>query len=177
MGRLGKRKGVYDLLQAVAACESRLSQGIKIYLCGDGETEKVKEAAACLGIADRIVHIGWVPSEKMESMYRKAMMFVLPSYHEGMPMALLEAMAHGIPCIAGNVDAVPEVLEDGGGILIEPGDVSSLKRAILLLAENPEYRHIMGDCGYRKIIEKFDAEKGMRELERIWTEVKRKGSG
>lgn len=177
VGRLGKRKGVYDLLQAVAACESRLSQGIKIYLCGDGETEKVKEAAACLGIADRIVHIGWVPSEKMESMYRKAMMFVLPSYHEGMPMALLEAMAHGIPCIAGNVDAVPEVLEDGGGILIEPGDVSSLKRAILLLAENPEHRHIMGDCGYRKIIEKFDAEKGMRELERIWTEVKRKGSG
>ncbi len=171
-GRLGKRKGVYDLLRAVAACNSRLDEDIKLYLCGDGEIEKVRKEAERLGIAGRLAHVGWVSSPEMEEMYRSAMIFVLPSYHEGMPMALLEAMAHGIPCITGDTDAVPEVIKNGeNGVLIKPGDITGLSRVILHLADDTEYRTRLGRRGYRTVKEAFNIEHRMEELEKIYQMV------
>lgn len=175
VGRMGKRKGIYDLLKAVSECENRLEKNIKLYLCGDGETKKVQETVNRLGIQDRIEYIGWVSQDRMKRIYQDTMMMILPSYHEGLPMALLEAMAQGIPCIASNTDAVPELIEDGqSGILVEPGNVAEIRQALLYLATNPQARERIGESGYRRVKNKFRLEKGMKGLQEAWEDIIKK---
>lgn len=172
VGRMGKRKGIYDLLKAVTECENWLKKNIKLYLCGDGEEKKVQETANQLGIRDRIKHIGWVSQEEMKKIYQETMLMILPSYHEGLPMSLLEAMAQGIPCVAGITDAVPELIEDGqSGVLVEPGNIVEIKQALLYLTANSEERKRIGESGYRRVKNKFRLDKGMKGLQELWKSI------
>lgn len=173
VGRLGKRKGIYDLLNAFKMCEPLLDKNIKLYLCGDGELDRVKEQIKNLQLQERVAHIGWCSREQLREYYHEAMFYILPSYHEGLPMALLEAMSQGIPCIASNVAAIPEVLEDGrSGLLVQPGDMKGIQEAMMHLIQNQDIRCSMGACGYQVIQERFRIECGMEELEKIYDSIK-----
>lgn len=171
-GRMGQRKGIYDLLKAVSECDDELGLSVKLYLCGDGEISGVHRMIRKLGLEKRVLYMGWLSPDQMEDVYRKTMIFVLPSYREGMPMSLLEAMAHGIPCIAGRAGAVAELLEDGKrGILVKPGDVSGIAQSLLYLYKNPAIREKLGASGFQRVREKFRLENGVKELQKIWTEM------
>lgn len=174
VGRLGKRKGVYDLLQAVKECDRILAPAVKLYLCGDGEIRGVKDAVKKLRLQHRIAHIGWCSTKELEQIYAKTMLFVLPSYHEGLPMALLEAMSHGIPCIGSKVDAIPETIEDGrSGLLVQAGDIAGIREAILRLVQDEQLRIQMGQRSYEVIREKFDIRKGMAEVKELYETLTR----
>ena len=130
LGRLGERKGTYDL---IAAAEAALGQNPELRFClaGDGEVERVRAIVKEKGLEGNIDVVGWVNGEEKLRCLHEAATLVLPSYHEGLPMAILEAMAAGKAIISTNVGAIPEVVGDGNGILVEPGDVSALTRALL----------------------------------------------
>ena len=171
-GRMEYRKGIYDLLCAIAACNDKLEEDVKVYLCGDGEVGRVRKVIKNFGLSERIVVKGWLDSEQIEELYNKSMMFVLPSYREGLPMALLEAMAHGLPCIAGKAGAIPEVIENGkNGILVEPGNVDDIACSIRYLCENPVIRKNIGKSGYYTVKKKYRLEDGIKELQRIWIDI------
>jgi glycosyltransferase involved in cell wall biosynthesis len=83
--------------------------------------------------------------------------FALPSYVEGLPIALLEAMALGLPCVPTNVYAIPEAIRDGEtGLLVERGDPRALAKAILALRDDRDLRLRLGEKGREHVLNQFD---------------------
>lgn len=173
LGRLGKRKGTWDLLEAASALKEELPEGAKLYLCGDGETQEAARRVEELELKERTAFIGWVSGEEKDRILRMASMHILPSYMERLPMSILETMAYGIPNIATNIASVPEVIVDGkNGRLIAPGDGKALRDAILELAGDSEKRRFYSENAYRTIQEKFSLKAHMEKLEEMYGRLK-----
>lgn len=169
LGRLGHRKGTYDLLETIKIIDKELPSDVRFYLCGDGEVEEVKKKVEALGISHRIAHIGWIDGEQKKNFMKQSMVNVLPSYNEGLPMTILETMAHGIPNISTNIASIPEVLRDGeNAYLITPGDVNKLKERLLQLVENEELRIKFGQKSYMLIKRDFSLDSNIRRLNDIY---------
>ncbi len=130
LGRLERRKGIFDLLDAVSILRASIP-GIRLVCAGDGDLESVVQYAKRLGIADAVSVPGWAGPAEKQSFMNRAAVFVLPSYAEGLPMSLLEAMAAGLPVVATAVGGIPDVVSDGvNGFLFTPGDTAALQRLV-----------------------------------------------
>ena len=132
LGRLEQEKGVFDLLAAFSAI-ARQAPEARLLLCGVGSARaKLEKIVQENGLTSRVDFPGWVDGEEKACLLRRAGVFVLPSYAEGMPMSVLEAMVAGTPVVASRVGAVPEMLENGNsGFVVEAGRVDELAEAIL----------------------------------------------
>jgi glycosyltransferase involved in cell wall biosynthesis len=132
-------KALDVLIEAVASCvRAGLDAGLTIL--GTGRQRPLFEAQARrLGLSDRVAFLGSVPAgEPVRRQLDASDLFVLPSRQEGMPRALIEAMARGLPCIATRVGGVPELLPED--VLVAPGDAGELAAKILQLATSPARR-------------------------------------
>ncbi len=172
LGRLGKRKGAYDLLEAIKNLDGVLPSNVKFYLCGDGEVEEVKKKVQEMGITHRIAHIGWTDGQQKENFMAQSMMNVLPSYNEGLPMTILETMAHGIPNISTSIASIPEVLHDGeNGFLITPGDTATLYDRILCLNTDKQLRLELSKKSYELIKNSFSLDVNIAKLKGIYRRI------
>ena len=129
LGRLGERKGTYDLITAIEQVKVEVAD-IKCYLAGDGEIEKCKELVKTKKLGNNIIIVGWANFDKKLELLQKSSVLVLPSYNEGLPMAILEGMACGKAIISTTVGAIPEVVKKKNGILVQPGDIDALVSAL-----------------------------------------------
>jgi glycosyltransferase involved in cell wall biosynthesis len=156
-GRLRTRKAVAVLLEAFARMR-RAHPGAALVLAGDGEQRPALEAQACrLGIDRAVRFAGARPRDAMAAEYAAADLFCLPSLYEGFPLAILEAMAAGLPVVATAVAGVPEAVADGvTGRLVPPEDADALARALAELAADRERARRMGEAGRRRIEADFD---------------------
>ncbi len=166
-GSLIPRKGQRFLLVAAARLQT---QGIylQVSLAGNGETREALEAQAHeLGIADRIVFLGNVDHAELLSSYSEGRYdaFVLPSLHEGISIALIEAMSRGLPAIATDVGGTRELLTEGSGQLIPAADVDSLVAALTLLIRNKPERLRQGQKGRARVMRDYDIERVVDALE------------
>lgn len=166
-GRLGARKGVYDLLEAMTQLPAGL---VHLHLYGDGDLDAVRAQIAQkqqpTQLESCITLHGWADATTIAEAYRRADLFVLASYHEGLPMSILEAMAHGLPVISTPVGGIPEAVEDGvSGILVPPGNVQALAQAILQLARHGDLRMQYGLAGYERARSVFAIEKILVQLQ------------
>ena len=127
VARLSEQKGLPVLIQAVALLKSR-GTDIQIRLVGDGPLRRVlEEQARHLGVADRIDFLGNRSSAEIRDIIKSARAFVLPSFAEGLPVVLMEALALGRPVIATRIAAIGELVQEGQtGWLVAPGDVEGL---------------------------------------------------
>jgi glycosyltransferase involved in cell wall biosynthesis len=156
-GRLDEQKDVSTLLEAMArASRAPEGAGVRARLLGDGpDREKLESRARDLGITETVEILGRV--DDVPSHLREADIFVLPSLSEGISNALLEAMAHGVPCVAsripGNADLV---IDRETGILFEPRDAGALAGAVLDLAADSALRERLGRAGRELVEERFD---------------------
>ena len=142
VGAMGKLKGERDLLQAVRSLLAR-NVSLRLSLLGHG-AETIEALCRQFHLQSRVEQLGPVPHHERYAFFRRADIFVLPSYGEGMPMAVLEAMAAGLPVIATRVGGIPELIDDGvEGFLIEPGDVRALADRIALLVTDEPLRQQM----------------------------------
>ncbi len=130
LGRLGARKGVYDLVAAVEIAV-RQNPAIRVCLAGDGEVDQVRSMVAERGLEEHVAVPGWIDDARKLEYLREAATVVLPSWHEGLPLSILEGMAAGKAIISTRVGAIPEVVAEENGILLEPGDVPGLAEALL----------------------------------------------
>jgi hypothetical protein len=138
LGRLGPDKGSYVVLDAFAAIAGR-HPAATLVMAGDGETEGVLAAARAAGLADRVSVPGWVGTAEVARLLRTATVFALPSRIEGLPMSMLEAMAHGLPVVETPVGRIPDVVSDGvDGRLVRPDDPEGLAAAIDALLSDRE---------------------------------------
>lgn len=143
LANLSERKGVSQLLEAIAAIHED-GRAITAALVGGGEVERFRGEAARLGIGDICVLPGWVAASEIPTRLRAADVLVLPSFNEGLPMAIIEAMSAGVPVIATPVGSIPEVLTSGENcLLVEPGDAGAVRAAILEICDDAEtYRRL-----------------------------------
>jgi len=164
VGRLVREKGIIELVQALAAIAKRhpharlLIVGDALKSDYDAGKEAFFEEARGLGILDKIAFAGMVDDTRP---YLAAMdVFCLPSYREGMPVSLLEAMAMARPCIATNIRGCREEIVDSvSGLLVPPQDADALAAAIIKLIENPELAQKFGEEARKRVLECFDLEK------------------
>lgn len=162
MGRLGERKGAYDLITAV----SRLKEiDFSLSLYGDGEIDEIRELVKKEGLQHIVTVNSWVSHSKINEIYDGADMMVLPSYAEGLPMSLLEAVGKGLPVVSTRVGGIPEVVEDGrNGFLIEPGDTEALADRLRVLLTSPGLLESMGRESLAIAGERFSIDKIGRQL-------------
>lgn len=143
MGVLIQRKGVSDLLDAVAKLRATDRLGdMRVVIAGTGaQEEELKAKAQELGLADNAVEFaGWTAGDKKRELFEHSQALVLPSYNEGLPVAVLEAISYGMPVVATNVGDMSAAVHDGqNGYLIEPGDVSALADALANINDRNRY--------------------------------------
>lgn len=171
LGALGRRKGTSDLLQALAS--PRLHDlPWQAVIAGNGDVDSFRDEAAALGIADRVTFPGWVGPEDAQALLTSASVFVLPSYNEGLPVAVLEAMAAAVPVVTTRVGAIPDLGIDGAaGFLIDPGAIEDLADRLAILISDPTLRCRFGDTGRRRVESDFTIESTARRLAALYREV------
>ena len=130
LGRLEERKGVHDLLEVIPEVLVEVPNA-QFILAGDGDVEGVQRTVREMEIAANVSVPGWLSADQKAETFKKVGVFVLPSYDEGLPMALLETMAVGIVPIVTTVGGIPEVvIHNKNGLLIAPGDRQGLLKAM-----------------------------------------------
>jgi glycosyltransferase involved in cell wall biosynthesis len=141
VGRLSPEKGIAELVAA--------TEGMNLVVAGDGPLRHLVPGAR-----------GFVPHDELGALYDRAAVVVCPSYREGLPLCVLEAMAHGKPVVASAVGGIPELVEDGvTGFLVEPGDVAGLRAAIESLLADPALRRRLGHTARARVAERCSWER------------------
>ncbi|WP_394916331.1 glycosyltransferase family 4 protein [uncultured Robinsoniella sp.] len=157
LGRLGKLKGTYDLIDSAEIAKTEFPD-LKIYLAGDGEIEKVKRLVSEKKLDNTIKVLGWVDKKTKIKLLKKTSVLILPSYNEGLPMAILEGMASEKAIISTPVGAIGEIIKDENGILVTPGNCIELGNAIKKCCEDKNMVENMGKCNRNKIIQEYSLE-------------------
>lgn len=171
LGRLSRDKGVFDLLEAFGPLRATLAQA-RLVCAGDGDRAAVAAHAARLGIADAVELPGWAAEAEKRALMDRAALFVLPSYVEGMPMSLLEAMAHGLPVLATDVGAIPDVVSDGvDGFLFAPGDCARLEQLLRAVLTDPALAARVGAAARATVRRRCGAEQVLGRIEAIYAGV------
>ncbi|WP_088839008.1 glycosyltransferase family 4 protein [Listeria sp. ILCC792] len=156
-GRIGERKGSYDLLKVAARIQPAFPD-VRFVLYGDGEIEKVTAQIDKLGLTN-VALGGWISKEDQQVILKASMLHFLPSYHEGLPMAILETMAAGIPNISTHIGGIADVIEhQQNGILTAPGDVANMTNQLTKLLEQPALREKYAESARQKIASGFSIE-------------------
>jgi glycosyltransferase involved in cell wall biosynthesis len=167
-GRVGPRKGVNDLLTAAARLKPTCN-GLHVHIGGDGEVDKATATAAGMGLKNEVSFLGWVRGEQKARALAEASIYTLPSYNEGLPMSVLEAMAAGLPILSTRVGGIPEAVSDGvEGFLVEPGDVDALTERWRQMLQDEAMLRRMGDAARRKVETTFAAEAILPKIENLY---------
>jgi glycosyltransferase involved in cell wall biosynthesis len=140
IGNLSERKGVSDLLHALQ--DHRFADvPLVLTLAGGGDIDRYKALAAQLRVDGKVRFLGWTNKATLDRLLAAADALVLPSYHEGLPLAILEALARGVPVVCTPVGEIAEVLADGHtALFVQPGDRQGLASALLRVLQEPPLR-------------------------------------
>lgn len=164
LGRLSPEKGLIYLIEAVSQLFNSTMR-LKLIIVGDGpERAKLERKVKGAGLESKIVFAGF--QTETEEWYRIFDSFVLPSLTEGTPLALLEAMAAGLPVVASAVGGVPKVVSDGiNGLLSPPGDAAALRDKIRVLIENPILSRMIGKKGAQSVRAEYGIDRWCQAIE------------
>ena len=165
VGRLAAVKGLPILLDAWARV-SKEYRDVRLKLVGDGpDRAMIERRIKELGLEDRITITGYLSQSDVRTELQRSDLFVMPSFAEGVPVVLMEAMAAGIPVVATRIAGVGELREDGKhGLLEPPGNTDALAGAILRLLGDRTLRQEFGDLGRVKVESDYN---GLREAEKL----------
>lgn len=171
LGRLNQEKGFFDLLHAVKLLRADFPD-VMLYCGGMGDEVQVQRSLRELNIERHVRLLGWVDGEVKQRLLAQAAVFVLPSYVEGVPMGILEAMAHSVAVVATDVGGIPDVIDSSiEGLLVKPGDVQSLTYALAKVLRNGVLRDRMGEAGRRRVLRRFSAATVLPVLEKMYREI------
>jgi glycosyltransferase involved in cell wall biosynthesis len=174
LGDVCENKGVSDLLAALADPRLRRANWT-LRIAGKGQTQNYEALARRLGIAERVFFLGWVvPESVTRDLLTTAEVLVLPSHFEGLPMAVIEAMAYGLAIVATSVGAVTDaVSHDETALLVPVGDIPRLADALLRLIEDVPLRRRLTQAARRRFLRQFEITAIVHRLETIYTKYAR----
>jgi colanic acid/amylovoran biosynthesis glycosyltransferase len=145
---------------------------IRLTIVGDGPKRARLEALASeLGIEGRVTFAGAVAHDRLPEVFAAADAFCLPSFAEGLPVVLMEAMATAIPAVTTSVNGIPElVVDEENGLVVPPGRADLVARALARLAREPELRNRLGRAGRERVVEEFDVRREAQRLHDLFIE-------
>lgn len=171
LGRLGVRKGSYDIVSAVGALDDAVRGRLRVTLAGDGEVDEVRAAVVAADLAETVTVAGWLDPAARDQLLTAAHIFLLPSRDEGLPMALLEAMAYGLAPVTTTVGSIGEAVSDGiSGIVVEPGSPGQIADALTALIADEQLRARLGAAARDRAID-FGLERWYERLAQLWTDL------
>lgn len=176
LGRAEAAKGIFELLDAVAALKPAFPD-IHLALGGDGELARVQSRAGELGLADQLTLLGWLGPQARDRELERACVFCLPSHAEGLPMAMLEAMAAGKAVVVSAVGGIPEAIADrDNGVLVPPRDVPALTAALSAVLGDAALRATLGQRARGTIASRFSTDVVAGRLSAIYRELAPEGA-
>ena len=171
LGRIADHKGIFDLVTLITKEQDFLRGKCRFLIGGNHEVDRLKKEITDGGIGDLAEYIGWVQDDEKDHYFYESDYFILPTYHEGMPMTILEALSYGKPVISTPVGSIPEVIEhNNNGFLFPPGDIEQLKQIIFdVINDRSKY-----DCMRIQAMNaatRFYPESIKSELEKLYSEI------
>ena len=172
LGRIGERKGVYDLLEVLQRNSESLAGRYMLDLGGDGETKKLQALIRQYHLEEQVNFLGFVTGDHKEELLRAADVYILPSYNEGLPISILEAMSFGLPIISTKVGGIPEVVHHHqNGLLIDAGDQPAIYEAINFFINDPEKVSQYGKQSYEIVSKDYFPEPVMKALASVYQDL------
>jgi glycosyltransferase involved in cell wall biosynthesis len=171
VGRMagGERdKGHAALIRAMPEVASQVPEALLLIVGRGADESHLRRLSEQLAVAGHVHFAGYVPDSELPAYYEACELFAMPSFGEGFGLVYLEAMYHAKPCIAGRRDAAAEVVVDGQtGLLVEPGDVEHLARALVELLTNRARAAQLGRAGRERLDQHFTYDHFARRLRRV----------
>lgn len=175
LGWIGQRKGIFDLIDASKILKNK-RYDFKLLLVGpemkEGDKDRVIHYIKDKGLNNYIRLFKEIEYNEVFKFYNAAHIYALPSYTEGLPMGILEAMAVGLPIVSTKVGAIPEIVEEGiNGFLIKPGDVVGLAYSIERLIKDKELRERMKENNKEKIKQKYSIQRQVNMFTKLYFSI------
>ncbi len=156
LGLINEEKGIFDLIQAIAYNKEQLLGKFQLHIAGNGMVSRLKNVINDKGLQDIVQYEGWVDGEAKHYLLSHSDALILPSYTEGLPISILEAMSYRLPIISTPVGSIPSVVSDGvNGFLVEPGNGSEFIKRINCLIEDKMLAKSMGKLSFERVGEYF----------------------
>lgn len=176
-GRIEYRKGTLVLLNAIPAVTRNCPRaqfiiaGARHTSISDSALNRVVEAD---DVSNHVSMLGHVPWSDLINWYRKASIFVMPSYYETFGISAMEAMAFGLPVVATRAGGLPEVVEDGvTGFVVPPGDSKAVAEAIIRLLRDQSLRKRMGEAGRQRVLDEFTVDRILAQTLNVYESILR----
>lgn len=174
LGTVGARKGAFDLIEAMQRIPDQTP--LRLWIAGGGEKEgdleKARQKIQALGLQDRCELIGIVQGQQKADLLQNAHIFTLPSYNEGLPFAIIEAMAAGLAIVATPVGGIPEVVQhEQNGLLVTPGDTKALAASLMQLTADSQLRQAMGQHNRHTACQELDVRPYAKRLVALYETV------
>lgn len=168
LGALEERKGCYDIPVIFESVRRKCPEA-RLVMAGDGQMEQVREAFDKRNLLPGVEFTGWVRGQEKEKLLRQSAVFLFPSYNEGMPVAVLEAMGYGLGIVATTVGGIPQLIAHGrSGFLEAPGDLTAMAEAVSELLQDDGLCCSMGEAARETVEQKYSLNIHLRKLEETY---------
>lgn len=152
LGEIGPRKGVFDILRGLSNHRDVLENKIELRIGGNKMENELRKAIEDGGLEKFVRFEGWVSGVKKIELLNWADVFILPSFNEGLPISILEAMSYKMPIISTNVGGIPEIVENAvNGVIVKPGDDEAIYKAIKRYVEDKSLVKNEGIISFSKV--------------------------
>ena len=156
MGEISRRKGGFDLLKAIVDNKEYFADKLLLRMGGNEVDGDIKAYIREKGLESFVKYEGWIAGQKKIDCLNWEDVYILPSYNEGLPIAILEAMAYSHPIISTPVGGIPEIIKSGeNGFLVKPGDTKAIADAIKFYIENRDAIRKQGKKAYKVVLDFF----------------------
>ena len=171
LGKIDKRKGIFDVLESVKKNKELFENKIKIIVGGNGEVDMLKRIILEGHLSNIVEYVGWVTGEKKTRLFLESDIMLLPSYNEGLPISLLEALSYKMPLISTHVGGISEILEHKkNGFVVEAGNINQITESLRFYLENKSLIKLHGDNSYR-IANRYFPEFVFNQLDKIYKDL------
>ncbi|WP_342042988.1 glycosyltransferase family 4 protein [Bacillus sp. OTU2372] len=171
LGEIGLRKGCYDIPEVVKKVVEEIPT-VKFVLGGSGDIDNIRDLLIEKGVEKYVIFPGWVRDEEKDKLLRKSDVFFLPSYNEGMPMSILDAMGYGLPVVSTRVGGIPKIVhEDENGYVCEPGDVDGFAEALVKLLTEADKLKRFSKNSYSIVSKDYSFESNISKIEHLYKSI------
>jgi colanic acid/amylovoran biosynthesis glycosyltransferase len=169
IGRLTPAKGQHVLIDAVARLAAA-GRDVRLRMVGAGpDRQALEQHVQALGLGSQVVFEGGVNQDRIRSMYERADCFCLPSFAEGIPVVLMEAMAMEIACVTTHICGIPELIRhEVDGLLVAPSNAEVLAAALARLIDEPALRRRLGAAGRQRVLAEYHLQDNVRKLGQLF---------
>ena len=172
IGRICKEKGIFDLIKAWKKVRAAFQDAMLLVAGDDYTGGELLKQLELLNIGNSVRIIGPLPNLKVPNIMQESNLFCLPSYGEGTPVSIMEAMSCGLPIVATRVGGIPDIVcHNQNGLLVEKGDIQGLAEAMISLLGNSDVMDRFGQAARMFACENFDGEKSAKRLISLYQEL------